>query len=237
MINYRLVGTQATYLIPTHIGRKTVTRLRNWLLIMLLSFGLVSFGCSQSTSLADPIATGAAPGATSTAIFAGGCFWCMEGPFDEIPGVIGTTSGYTGGNRANPTYREVSSGRTGHAEAVQVTFDPKKVSYETLLKVFWRNVDPLDASGQFCDKGSQYRSAIFYTDAQQQKLAEKSKAAASQQLNASIVTEITPAAPFYPAEDYHQNYYQTHTAKYKFYRYACGRDRRLEEVWGKDAGH
>jgi peptide-methionine (S)-S-oxide reductase len=215
------------------LGCKTVKRLRNLLLIILLSLGLVSFGCSQPTSLADPIALGA----SSQAIFAGGCFWCMEKPFDEIPGVIETTSGYTGGNKANPTYREVSSGRTGHTESVQVTFDPKKVSYEQLLKVFWRNVDPFDVNGQFCDKGSQYRSAIFYTDPQQQKLAEQSKATVSQTLKAPIVTEITPASTFYPAEDYHQNYYQTHSAKYQFYRYACGRDRRLQEVWGKEAAH
>jgi peptide-methionine (S)-S-oxide reductase len=167
-----------------------VKRLRNLLLIIILMLSFTSFGCRQPTSLADPIA----PGVTSQAIFAGGCFWCMEKPFDEIPGVIATTSGYTGGNKANPTYREVSSGRTGHAEAVQVSFDPKKVSYETLLKVFWRNVDPFDATGQFCDKGGQYRSAIFYTDQQQQKLAEKSKVEVGQKLKAPIVTEISAAS-------------------------------------------
>jgi peptide-methionine (S)-S-oxide reductase len=210
-----------------------VKRLRNLLLIMILMLSFTSFGCRQPTSLADPIA----PGVTSQAIFAGGCFWCMEKPFDEIPGVIETTSGYTGGNKANPTYREVSSGRTGHAEAVQVSFDPKKVSYETLLKVFWRNVDPFDGTGQFCDTGGQYRSAIFYTDQQQQKLAEKSKVEVGQKLKAPIVTEISAASTFYPAEDYHQNYYQTHAAKYQFYRYACGRDRRLQAVWGDEAGH
>jgi peptide-methionine (S)-S-oxide reductase len=172
----------------------------------------------------------------SKAIFAGGCFWCMEKPFDELPGVIATTSGYTGGTKTSPTYREVSSGNTGHAEAVEVSYDPKQVKYEHLLSVFWKNIDPLDSKGQFCDKGSQYRSAIFYTDDQQKALAESSKEQVASSKNfTSIATEVTAATTFYPAEDYHQNYYQTNSVKYKFYRYSCGRDRRLEEVWGSGA--
>ena len=173
---------------------------------------------------------------TATAIFAGGCFWCMEHPFDELDGVISTTSGYTGGHVANPTYHQVSSGTTGHAEAVQVVYDPAKVGYDKLLEVFWHNVDPLDAGGQFCDRGSQYRTGIFYTTEEQRRLAEASKKALedSGRLPAPIVTEIVEAGPFYPAEDYHQDYYKTNPVRYKFYRFTCGRDQRLEEVWGAD---
>ncbi len=179
-------------------------------------------------------ASAAEPARTATAIFAGGCFWCMEGPFDAIDGVISTTSGYTGGKLANPTYEQVSSGGTGHAEAVKVVYDPDKVGYETLLAVFWRNVDPLDAGGQFCDRGSQYRSEIFYTDEEQKRLAEESKAAldASGRLKQPIVTEIVAASTFYPAEDYHQDYYRTNPTRYKLYRYGCGRDQRLTKLWG-----
>ncbi len=163
----------------------------------------------------------------------------MEKPFDEIDGVIDTTSGYTGGTKENPTYREVSGGGTGHTESVQVTYDSSKVKYETLLKTFWRNIDPLDAKGQFCDKGTQYRSGIFYTDPEQKQLAEASKAelANSDRFQQPIATEITPASSFYPAEDYHQNYYQTNSIKYKVYRFGCGRDQRLTQLWGDEAGH
>jgi peptide-methionine (S)-S-oxide reductase len=173
----------------------------------------------------------------SKATFAGGCFWCMEKPFDELPGVVSTTSGYTGGQRPNPTYQQVSSGTTGHAESMQVVYDPARVSYEKLLDVFWHNVDPLDTGGQFCDRGSQYRSGIFYQDKAQEKLASQSKAKISAGLEQPVVTEVVEASEFYPAEDYHQNYYQTHAAKYKFYRFACGRDRRLTEVWGDKSKH
>ncbi len=171
----------------------------------------------------------------AVATFAGGCFWCMEPPFDKEPGVLSTTSGYTGGHKINPSYEEVSSGTTGHAEAVQVRYDPSRVSYARLLEVFWHNIDPLTANAQFCDHGSQYRTAIFYHDAEQQRLAEASK----QQLEASgrfkqpIVTEIVPASTFYPAEAYHQDYYQRNPLRYKFYRYSCGRDKRLEQLWGE----
>jgi peptide-methionine (S)-S-oxide reductase len=171
----------------------------------------------------------------SKATFAGGCFWCMEKPFDQLQGVVSTTSGYTGGQLPNPTYRQVSSGTTGHAESVQVVYDPTKVSYEKLLDVFWHNVDPVDAEGQFCDRGNQYRSSVFYQDETQHKLAEQSKVAIANQLNQPIATDIVSASEFYPAEDYHQNYYQTHAAKYRFYRFACGRDQRLAKVWGEHA--
>jgi peptide-methionine (S)-S-oxide reductase len=171
---------------------------------------------------------------TAKATFAGGCFWCMEKPFDDLPGVISTTVGYTGGTTVNPTYEQVSSGETGHAEAVQVVYDPAKISYEKLLDVFWRNIDPLDASGQFCDRGNQYRSSIFYETARQRNLAEKSKQtlAASGRFSKPIATQIVAAGNFYPAKAYHQNYYRTNAIKYRFYRFTCGRDQRLSERWG-----
>jgi peptide-methionine (S)-S-oxide reductase len=214
--------------------RSRLPNLLAWGLVLVLS--LFTFGCSHPETLADSTASPSPTGNYSTAIFAGGCFWCMEKPFDELPGVISTTSGYTGGTTANPTYRQVSAGTTGHAEAVQVLYDPSKVNYDTLLKTFWRNVDPLDAKGQFCDRGSQYRSAIFYLNPEQKKLAEQSKAALeSGRFQQPIATEIVAATTFYSAEAYHQNFYQTHSLKYNFYRYSCGRDRRLSEVWGNPA--
>jgi peptide-methionine (S)-S-oxide reductase len=168
-------------------------------------------------------------------IFAGGCFWCMEHPFDEIDGVISVTSGYTGGTKAKPTYEEVSSGSTGHAEAVEVVYDPAKVNYQKLVDVFWRNVDPLTANAQFCDHGTQYRSAIFYLDDEQKRIAEASKEALAKsgRFDKPIVTQIVAATTFWPAEGYHQHYYRTHPVQYKFYRYNCGRDQRLEQLWGK----
>lgn len=172
----------------------------------------------------------------SKATFAGGCFWCMEPPFDKLEGVISTASGYAGGHVPNPTYREVSAGSTGHAEAVQVVYDPKRISYQDLLQVFWRNVDPLDSGGQFCDRGNQYRTAIFYHDEQQKRFAEQSKAALedSGRFSGPIITEIVPLnGNFYPAEEYHQDYYIKNPLRYKYYRNACGRDRRLEKLWGK----
>lgn len=168
------------------------------------------------------------------AVFAGGCFWCMEPPFDALPGVTATVSGYTGGTRANPTYKEVSAGNTGHVEAIEVTYDPAKVSYEQLLEVYWRNVDPLDAGGQFCDRGEPYRTAIFYHGAEQKRLAETSKVRIEQRLKRAVVTPLREAMTFYPAEDYHQNYYQRNPLRYKYYRYRCGRDARLEQLWGKE---
>jgi peptide-methionine (S)-S-oxide reductase len=179
-----------------------------------------------------------APAVTARAIFAGGCFWCMEPPFDALPGVMSTTAGYIGGSRRNPTYEEVSAGRTGHAEAVEVVYDPSRVGYETLLHVFWRNIDPVAVDRQFCDAGTQYRSAIFYVDEAQRRLAEASKAelAASGRFDRQIATEITTAGRFWPAEDYHQNYYEQNPLRYKFYRGNCGRDARLRELWGDEAG-
>lgn len=165
------------------------------------------------------------------AIFAGGCFWCMEPPFDALDGVVSTTSGYTGGRTQNPTYEQVSAGRTGHAEVVRVVYDPAKVSYERLLDVFWRNIDPLDAGGQFCDRGSQYRSAIFYLSGEQRRLAEASKLAVEARLGRRVATEVVAAGEFYRAEAYHQDYYQTNPVKYKFYKWNCGRDQRLEQIW------
>jgi peptide-methionine (S)-S-oxide reductase len=169
---------------------------------------------------------------TAVATFAGGCFWCMEPPYDKLDGVISTTSGYTGGHLDNPTYKQVSSGKTGHYEAVQVEYDPARVSYQELLDVFWVNVDPFDARGQFCDKGPQYRAAIFVQNDEEEKLARQSKqsleAKTGEGLN--IVTEILPTSTFYPAEEYHQDYYQKNPVRYNYYRFACGRDRRLEDV-------
>jgi peptide-methionine (S)-S-oxide reductase len=173
------------------------------------------------------------PAGQSVATFAGGCFWCMEPPFDKLDGVISTTSGYIGGSKRNPTYQEVSAGTTGHTEAVQVVFDPTKVSYEKLLEVFWVNVDPTDAGGQFCDRGSQYRTGIFVHDETQRKLAEASKAALakSKPFGAPIVTEVVAAGEFWPAEAYHQDYYKKNPIRYKYYRASCGRDQRLQELW------
>ncbi len=173
---------------------------------------------------------------TEIATFAGGCFWCMEPPFDELDGVKSTTSGYIGGTKRNPTYQEVSAGRTGHTEAVKIVYDPVKISYGDLLKVFWRNIDPLTPNRQFCDGGSQYRSGIFYQNSEQQRLAEASRTALSDsgRFNQPIVTEVTEASKFYPAEDYHQNYYKKNPVRYKFYRFNCGRDKRLAQVWGED---
>jgi peptide-methionine (S)-S-oxide reductase len=175
----------------------------------------------------------------AVAIFAGGCFWCMEPPFDKIDGVLATTSGYIGGTKASATYEQVSSGRTGHYEALQVDYDPARVTYGKLLEVFWRNIDPMDASGQFCDKGQQYRAAIFVADDRERALAEASKAALekSGKLPGRIVTEILPASAFYPAEAYHQDYYRKNPTAYTYYRWSCGRDRRLERLWGAPTTH
>jgi peptide-methionine (S)-S-oxide reductase len=177
------------------------------------------------------------PGA-QVATFAGGCFWCMEADYDKVPGVIATISGYTGGFVANPTYEQVSSGSTGHAESVEVIFDPKKVSYEHLLDVFWVNVDPTVKDRQFCDTGNQYRTAIFWHDEAQRKAAEESKKKieATKPFKAPIVTQIVKAGPFYPAEDYHQDFYRKNPVRYGFYRRGCGRDARLKELWGDKAG-
>lgn len=174
---------------------------------------------------------------TKRAIFAGGCFWCMEPPFRGLDGVVSVTSGYTGGTVENPSYEQVSSGRTGHAEAVEIVYDPRKVRYETLLQIFWRSIDPLVKDRQFCDVGTQYRTAIFYTDEEQGRLARASKEALekSGRFSSPIQTEITPAGPFYPAEEYHQDYARKNPVRYTYYRYGCGRDKRLKELWGDEA--
>jgi peptide-methionine (S)-S-oxide reductase len=163
----------------------------------------------------------------------------MQPAFDGLPGVISTTVGYTGGTTKNPSYEEVGSGTTGHAESIEVEYDPQKVSYETLLDVFWHNVDPTDSGGQFCDRGTQYRSAIFYHDDEQRRLAERSKAEVTKELRVSgpIVTEIVPASTFYLAEEYHQSYYRKNPLRYGFYRRRCGRDGRIAQVWGRPGGH
>jgi peptide-methionine (S)-S-oxide reductase len=170
------------------------------------------------------------------ATFAGGCFWCMEPPFEKLPGVVAVTSGFTGGQTKNPTYEEVSSGGTGHAESVQVLYDPAKISYAQLLQTYWHNVDPTQVNGQFCDHGDQYRTAIFYGTAQEKELAEKSKVEVEKQLKHAVVTQIVPATQFYAAEEYHQDFYKKNPARYSTYRLGCGRDRRLKELWGDAAG-
>lgn len=225
--------------------------LKRFLAIAILCCSLASCGWPNSALSSDLDTTDVTPVASktedadatvdpankATAVFAGGCFWCMEGPFDKIDGVISTTSGYTGGTDPNPTYGHVSAGITGHAEAVQVVYDASRVDYATLLKTFWVNIDPLDSKGQFCDKGSQYRSGIFYGSDAEKELAEASKAEAAERLGKTIVTEVTAASDFYPAEDYHQDYYIKNPVRYKIYRTGCGRDRRLTQLWGEDASH
>lgn len=185
---------------------------------------------ASSAMAADPVVEGQAP---ATAVFAGGCFWCMEPPFDALAGVATTTSGFTGGHQANPSYKDVSSGGTGHIEAVQISYDPAQVSYQQLLDVYWRNIDPLDDGGQFCDRCHEHTAAIYYQNEAEKKLAEQSKAQVEKSLGRTVTTAIRPAAPFYAAEDYHQDYYRKNPVRYKYYRYSCGRDQRLEELWGR----
>ena len=176
-------------------------------------------------------------GTEAIATFAGGCFWCVESDFDHVKGVLRTTSGYAGGHTKNPTYKDVSEGGTGHIEVVQIAYDPNQVSYEQLLDVFWRSVDPTDDGGQFCDRGHSYRTAIFPNDAEQKRLALASKESlsASQVLKAPIVTQIAEQSVFYPAEDYHQDYYLKNPVRYHFYRGSCGRDKVVKKVWGEQA--
>jgi len=201
-------------------------------MVLGLSLAFIGYAALSETPEARPD-----PSAKATAIFAGGCFWCMEPPFDALDGVLSTTSGYIGGDTSKPSYEQVSAGGTGHAEAVQVIYDPTKISYAELLDVFWRNIDPLAVDRQFCDIGDQYRSAIFAHDDEQEKLARASREAiaSSGKLEGRIVTEIVKGGEFWPAEEYHQNYYQKNPVRYKYYRYSCGRDRRLAEIWGDAA--
>jgi peptide-methionine (S)-S-oxide reductase len=194
---------------------------------------------SVAFALGASAATVTVPPGHAVATFAGGCFWCMEPPYEKLPGVVEVISGYTGGSKANPTYEQVSAGSTGHAEAVQVVYDPKKVTYEQLLDVFWHNIDPTVKDRQFCDGGSQYRSAIYYMDNAQRQAAEASLAALqkSKPFKEPIVTQIAMAGAFYPAEDYHQDYYKKNPVRYQIYRSGCGRDARLKQLWGDKAGH
>ena len=172
---------------------------------------------------------------SKTAYFAGGCFWCMEEAFEQVEGVVAVVSGYMGGSVPHPRYEQVSGGSTGHAESIEVTYDPAKVSYQKLLDVFWRNVDPITPNAQFCDHGSQYRSAVFYGTDEEQRLSEESKTAIerSKRFSAPIVTQLVKATEFYPAEDYHQDYYKKNPLRYKYYKYGCGRAQRLDTLWGK----
>ena len=199
-------------------------------------FLLLVLGGGLLVGMNSPSISETAKGGQAIATFAGGCFWCMEGPFDELDGVISTTSGYTGGQTVNPTYEEVSAGGTGHAEAVQVVYDPQKISYQELLAVYWPNTDPTTPDAQFCDHGSQYRPEIFYHDDKQRQLAEASKEEIkrTKTFSAPLVTEITQATAFYPAEEYHQDFYRKNPIRYKFYRFTCGRDARLATLWGDE---
>jgi peptide-methionine (S)-S-oxide reductase len=194
------------------------------------------FAAALSGPLAAQAQTPSAPKAPATAkaTFAGGCFWCMEDAFDTVPGVVATVSGYIGGQTKNPTYEQVSGGRTGHAEAVQVEYDPARVSYEKLVDVFWHNIDPTQKDAQFCDHGSQYRSAIFYHNEDQRRIAEASRMALAKNkpFKGEIATQIVKADAFYPAEDYHQDYHLKNPVRYKFYKSGCGREARLQELWG-----
>jgi len=205
-------------------------------LLLALTFVLASLFASLGLASAQMAPLPQAKPGQAVATFAGGCFWCVESDFDHVPGVISTTSGYTGGTVKNPTYHQVSAGGTGHAESVEVIYDPKKVSYAQLLTYFWRHVDPTVKDRQFCDVGNQYRTAIFVHGAEQKKLAEASKKKVEAELKTPIYTEIVDAGTFYPAEVYHQDYYEKNPTKYKFYRWNCGRDQRVKQIWGTHKG-
>ena len=205
------------------------------LVLTLLAAGLVTVLAAdkKDEDMTENNRTAAVSAHTERAIFAGGCFWCMEPPFEKQPGVLSVTSGYTGGHKLNPTYHEVSAGGTGHTEAIEISFDPAQISYPQLLEILWMNIDPTDGNGQFVDRGSQYRSGIFYLNEEQRQMAEASKQALekSGRFDQPIVTEIVPASTFYPAEEYHQDYYKKNPLRYKFYRYNSGRDRFLDQEW------
>lgn len=202
---------------------------------IVFGFFLVTLLAAGMAGAAGDAKPGADGRALAKATFAGGCFWCMEEALDKVEGVVSTTSGYTGGRKANPTYEEVSAGDTGHAEAVEILYDPARVTYARILDAFWHNIDPTVPDRQFCDWGNQYRAAIFYHDETQKRLAEDSKKALqkTKPFKELIVTEIVPASAFYPAEEYHQDFYQKNPIRYKVYKYKCGRAQRLEELWGK----
>jgi peptide-methionine (S)-S-oxide reductase len=213
------------------ISRKLI-----WLGVVIVAIAISVASMLRSPAVARAADT-SAPG-LEKATFAGGCFWCMQPAFDHIPGVVGTTVGYTGGDKQHPTYEEVSDGGTGHAESIEVTFDPKKVTYQQLLNVFWHNIDPTSKDREFCDVGHQYRTAIFFHGAEQEREAKASEKEIEETkpFKDPIVTEIVAASTFWPAEDYHQDYYLKNPVHYKFYRYNCGRDERLRELWGAASG-
>jgi peptide-methionine (S)-S-oxide reductase len=229
---------------------KRVTTLAAGILLVMLSIGFAAGSMAQTAAQpqgATSMATASSASAVATsspilakAVFAGGCFWCVESDFDKVPGVISTTSGYTGGRTANPSYEQVSSHSTGHAEAVEVVYDKSKVSYERLLEYYWHTIDPTVRDQQFCDRGTPYRTAIFPVDAEQMNIALASRAALeeSKPFKEPIQTEITAATAFYPAEEYHQDYYKKNPIRYKYYRASCGRDARVKQLWGSAAaGH
>jgi peptide-methionine (S)-S-oxide reductase len=203
----------------------TVLR-RFFCLLVMLALG---FAAQVPAQTAKP-----QPKSVATATFAGGCFWCMEEAYEKVPGVLSAVSGYMGGHTKTPTYQQVSAGNSGHAEVVQVTYDPAQVSYAKLVEAFWRNIDPTQRDGQFCDSGSQYRSAIFYHDDEQQRVAEASRVALekSKPFKAPIVTQVVRAAEFTPAEEYHQDFYKKNPVRYKVYKTGCGREARLQALWG-----
>jgi peptide-methionine (S)-S-oxide reductase len=205
---------------------------------MLAGVVLAALAGAAGAQAAVSSSPAAPPASSARAVFAGGCFWCVEADFDKVDGVLSTTSGYTGGHVPNPTYEQVSRNQTGHAEVVEIVFDPRRVSYEKLVEHFWRTIDPTTRDRQFCDEGSPYRSAIFAQDAEQLRIAQASKAALekSKPFKEPVVTEIVAAAPFYPAEAYHQDYYKKNPVRYNYYRLTCGRDARLKELWGKQSG-
>jgi peptide-methionine (S)-S-oxide reductase len=205
-------------------------------LVIALTAGLLATGLAFFSSAgAEDRRFDDPPARVATAVFAGGCFWCVEADFDKVEGVIETTSGYTGGTVDNPSYKQVTRGDTGHYEAVKVTYDPSKVSYDELADYFIHHIDPTDAKGQFCDKGPSYRSAIFVSGQGERQSAEAVLKVAKKQLGQDVATAILPAGSFWPAEDYHQDYYIRSAVKYDFYRTACGRDDRVKEIWGKVA--
>ena len=203
--------------------------MRRLLLSLVLVFGAIGLASAQTAPQPDP--------GQAVATFAGGCFWCTESDFDHVTGVVSTTSGYTGGNVPNPSYERVSAGGTGHAEAVQVIYDPSKVSYEQLLTFYWHSIDPTVKDAQFCDHGNQYRTAIFVRTPQERATAEASKKKVEAELKVPVYTQIVDAGAFYAAEDYHQDFYLKNPTKYKFYRWNCGRDQKLEQLWGKPKGN
>ena len=205
--------------------------------LSLFSFMVFLDAIIFSAARAQEMPSSTNPSESEIATFAGGCFWCVESDFDRVPGVIRTISGYTGGTVANPSYKQVSRGGTGHLEAVQIFFDPNVISFETLLDVFWHSIDPTDEHGQFCDRGTSYTTGIFANSSEQKRLAmfSKQELAEAGTLEQPIVTLINMAGPFYPAEDYHQDFYQKSPIRYELYRFRCGRDRKLRELWGKEA--